>query len=99
MSAGTRRLTATLISVAIALGGLTLSGCGAVSHAVGGIVAHHVADHYLGNRRAGKIFCIYHGHRLVVDLRHHHDVAAAINAYEAYRSCKHGFGHRAASRG
>ncbi len=91
-----RRLTlALLLTGAIATTALTATGCGAVSHAVGGIVAHHIADRVLGRRTAGKVFCIYHGHRLFVDLRHGSKIAAAINAYEAYRSCKQGFGHRA----
>jgi hypothetical protein len=89
-----RTTVALLLSAAIATTALTATGCGAVSHAVGGIVAHKIANHVLGDRTAGKVFCIYHGHRLVVDLRHRSKLAAAINAYEAYRSCKAGFGHR-----
>lgn len=82
-----------MLVAVLAIGGMALSGCGAVSHAVGGIVAHKVANHFLGQRTAGKIFCVYHGHRVLVDLRTHHVFAAGINAIEAYRSCKAGFGH------
>jgi hypothetical protein len=88
-----RRSTAVLL-VVLAMGSMAVSGCGAVSHAVGGIVAHKIANHFLGKRTAGKVFCLYHGHRVLVDLRTHHVFAAGINAYEAYRSCKAGFGHR-----
>ena len=95
MSRARRTATALLVAAAFGLCAITTSGCGAVSHAVGGIVAHHIADRVLGRRTAGKIFCVYHGHRLFVDLRHRSKLAAAINAYEAYRSCKQGFGHRA----
>lgn len=78
----------------IAVPAMAAEGCGAVSHAVGGIAAHHIANHLLGTRRAGKVFCLYHGHRVLVDLRTHHVFAAGINAYEAYKSCKAGFGHK-----
>ena len=94
MSRARRTLTTLLVAGAIGLCAVTTSGCGAVSHAVGGIVAHHIANRVLGRRTAGKVFCVYHGHRLFVDLRHGSKLAAAINAYEAYRSCKQGFGHR-----
>ena len=79
--------------LAIAAGALGSTGCGAISHAVGGIAAHHLANHFLGRRTAGKLFCLYHGHRVLVDLRNHHRLAAGLNAYLAYRSCKTGFGH------
>lgn len=82
-----------MLLAVFAIGSMALSGCGAVSHAVGGIVAHKIANHVLGRHTAGKVFCLYHGHRALVDLRTHHVFAAGINAYEAYKSCKGGFGH------
>lgn len=91
------RRTLALISMvaALSLSALAVAGCGAVGHAVGGIVAHKVANSLVhsvqGRRNVDKVFCIYHGHRLLVDLRTHHVFAAGINAVEAYRSCKHGF--------
>ncbi len=90
-----RRNLAVMVTVLV-IGGssLAVAGCGATSHALGGIAAHHVANHLIGRRNAGKVFCVYHGHRLLVDLRTHHVFAAGINAYEAYRSCKAGFGRR-----
>jgi hypothetical protein len=78
----------------IAVPAIATEGCGSVSHAVGGIAAHHIANHFLGRRTAGKVFCLYHGHRVLVDLHTHHAFAAAINAYEAYKSCKAGFAHK-----
>ncbi len=89
-----RSLTVVLVMLAMATSSLAAVGCGATSHAVGGIVAHHIANHILGRRNAGKVFCLYHGHRVLVDLRNHHVFAAGINAYEAYKSCKAGFGRR-----
>ena len=90
-----RRTTAVLaIALALTVPALATAGCGAVSHAVGGIVAHHIANRVLGRRTAGKLFCLYHGHRVLVDLHNHHHLAAGINAYEAYRSCTSGFGHK-----
>ncbi len=83
-----------MLFAVLALGGVAVSGCGAVGHAVGGIAAHHIANHLIGRRNAGKVFCLYHGHRVLVDLRTHYVFAAGINAYEAYRSCKSGFGRR-----
>jgi hypothetical protein len=80
--------------LAIAVPAMASAGCGAVGHAVGGIAAHHIANHFLGRRTAGKVFCLYHGHRVLVDLHTHHVFAAGINAYEAYKSCKAGFGHK-----
>jgi hypothetical protein len=85
-----------MLFAVLVIGGssLAVAGCGATSHALGGIVAHKIANHLIGRRNAGKVFCLYHGHRLLVDLRTHHVFAAGINAYEAYKSCKAGFGHK-----
>jgi hypothetical protein len=90
-----RRTLAVLSTMLVlAVPAMATEGCGAVGHAVGGIAAHHIANHFLGRRNAGKVFCVYHGHRLLVDLHTHHVFAAGINAYEAYKSCKAGFGHK-----
>jgi hypothetical protein len=94
-----RRVLAVLLSVlALAVPALGVSACGAGGHYVGGVVAHHIANHFVrsaaGRRRVNKFFCLYHGHRVLVDLRHHHAIAAGLNAIAAYRACKAGFGHR-----
>ncbi len=94
MRSARRRLAMLMAVLAIAASGLAVSGCGATGHALGGIVAHHIANRILGRRTAGKVFCFYHGHRVLVDLHTHHVFAAGINAYEAYKSCKAGFSHR-----
>jgi hypothetical protein len=64
-----RRTLAVLFAVlAIGVPALAVTGCGAVSHAVGGIVAHKIANRVIGRRAAGKVFCFYHGRRVLVDL-------------------------------
>jgi hypothetical protein len=92
-----RRTLAMLSAVlVIAVPALAAEGCGAVSHAIGGAAAHHIIDHFVhsqkGRRRVNQVFCLYHGHRILVDLRTHHVFATGINAYEAYKSCKAGIG-------
>jgi hypothetical protein len=75
---------------------LGVAGCGAGTHYLGGVVAHHIANHFVhtpaGLRRVNKLFCLYHGHRVLVDLRQHHAFVAGLNAIAAYRACKAGFG-------
>jgi hypothetical protein len=92
-----RRLALLGVVLTVALGGAAVSGCGAVGHAVGGIVAHHLINRFVhtpaGLRRVDKLFCLYHGHRILVDLRHHSVLGASINFYEAFHSCRAGFGH------
>ncbi len=92
--------TVALLAVLMMLTGAALAsaGCGATGHFVGGVAAHHVVNHFArtpaARRRVNKVFCLYHGHRLLVDLRSHHVFGAGLNAIEAYRVCKAGFGHR-----
>jgi hypothetical protein len=93
-----RRPLAVLFAV-LALGGTALSaeGCGAGGHLLGGIVAHHVVNHFVhsakGRRRVNKLFCLYHGHRLLVDIRNGHPFIAGLNALQAFDACKAGFFH------
>ena len=96
---GLRRSVAVLATVlALATSALATAGCGAVGHAVAGVAAHHVVNHFArtpqARRNVNKVFCLYHGHRVLVDLRTHHVFAAGINAVLAYRSCKAGFGRK-----
>jgi hypothetical protein len=92
--------TFALVAALLVLGApaLASAGCGATGHALGGIVAHHIANAFVhsqsGLRNVNKVFCLYHGHRLLVDLRTHHIFAAGINAIEAYKSCTRGFGSK-----
>jgi hypothetical protein len=93
------RRTLAILFALLALGGTAVGaeGCGAGSHLVGGIVAHHILNHFVhsaaGRRRLDKLFCLYHGHRVLVDVRHHHDIIAGLNAVAAVRACKAGFFH------
>jgi hypothetical protein len=94
-----RRWFAMLATVVVLAGFAgAASGCGSTAHLLGGVAAHHVIDHFartpVARRRVNKVFCLYHGHRVLVDLRTHHVFAAGLNAIAAYRSCKAGFGRR-----
>ena len=93
-----RPLALILCLLALAVPAFASTGCGSGGHYLGGIVAHHAANHFVhsavGRRRVNKVFCLYHGHRVLVDLRTHHVFAAGLNAIAAYRSCKGGFGRR-----
>lgn len=77
---------------------LAESGCGSGSHYLGGVAAHHVANSFVhssaGRRRVNKVFCLYHGHRVLVDLRTHHVLSAGLNALSAYQACRGGFGRQ-----
>jgi hypothetical protein len=89
------RRTIAIMLVALSIGGTALgaAGCGSTGHLVGGVIAHHVLNHVIGKRNANKLFCLYHGHRVLVDLHNHHPVIAGLNAVEAYKACKGGFFH------
>ena len=94
-----KRTVAVLGAVLVlAVPALASAGCGAVSHYAAGVVAHHVVNHFArsaaAQRRVNKVFCLYHGHRVLVDLRTHHVFAAGLNAIAAYNACKRGFGRR-----
>jgi hypothetical protein len=91
-----RTLALALTAAALLTAPVLAGGCGSTGHLVGGVVAHHIANHFAktaaGRRRVNKVFCLYHGHRVLVDLRTHHVFAAGLNAVAAYRSCRGGFG-------
>jgi hypothetical protein len=94
------RRTFALLLVGLALTGsaLATTGCGAGSHYVGAVIAHHAINHFArsaaAQRRVNKVFCLYHGHRVLVDLRTHHVFTAGLNAIAAYQACRRGFGRR-----
>jgi hypothetical protein len=94
------RRTAALLATVLVLtcSALAAAGCGATGHYLGGVAAHHVINHFArtptARRRVNKVFCLYHGHRVLVDLRTHHVFAAGLNAIAAYNACKAGFGRR-----
>jgi hypothetical protein len=84
--------------LALSVPALGAAGCGSTGHYLGGVVAHHAVNHFVhtpaGLRRVNKVFCLYHGHRVLVDLRTHHVFAAGLNAIAAYHACKGGFGRK-----
>jgi hypothetical protein len=90
------RRTVAVLLCTLAAGGpaIDAAGCGAGAHLVGGVLAHHALNHLIGRRHANQLFCLYHGHRVLVDIRNHHPFIAGLNAIEAYRACKAGFFHR-----
>ena len=71
-------------------------GCGAASHYLGNVAAHHVANHYAktpaARRRVNKAFCVYSVYRAFHDLTHHHLIFGALNAHQALKNCEAGFG-------
>jgi hypothetical protein len=92
-----RSLVVVLAVLTIAGSAVGAAGCGAGGHLLGGVVAHHVLNHFVhsarGRRNVNRLFCLYHGHRVLVDIRNHHPFIAGLNALEAYRACKAGFFH------
>jgi hypothetical protein len=92
-----RALCVAGVVLGLAVPALASAGCGGGSHYVGGAVAHHVINHFVrsqaGRRRVNKLFCVYHGHRILVDVRNGHYFAAGLNGLAAYHACKGGFGH------
>jgi hypothetical protein len=99
MSFRPRRTLAVLLT-ALVLSGTALgaAGCGSTGHFLGGVAAHKIINHFArsatAQRRVNKVFCLYHGHRVLVDLKTHHVFAAGLNAIAAYNACKRGFGKR-----
>jgi hypothetical protein len=93
-----RTLALLAASLVVSVPALAAAGCGSGAHYLGGVGAHHAINHYAttpkAQRRVNKFFCVYHGHRVLVDLRHHHALFAGLNAVSAYRACTRGFFHR-----
>jgi hypothetical protein len=75
------------------------TGCGAAGHYLGGVVAHHVINHYAktptARRRVSKAFCVYHVYRAFHDLTHHHLIFGALNVHQALKNCEAGFSKNA----
>ncbi len=89
-----RRTIAIMLAV-LSIGGTALAPRAAARPATWSAASSPTTslNHVLGKRNANKLFCLYHGHRVLVDLRNHHPVIAGLNAIEAYRACKGGFFH------
>jgi hypothetical protein len=93
-----RRLALIVTVLALSISALGVAGCGAGGHYLGGVVAHHAVNRFVhtsrGRRRVNKVFCLYHGHRVLADVRGGHYFIAGLNALQAYHACKAGFGRR-----
>jgi hypothetical protein len=80
----------TLLTVPIAA-----AGCGAASHYVGGVAAHHAANHFAKTPRAkrnvSRAYCAYSVYRAFHDVTHHHLIFGALNAHQALTNCMAGF--------
>ncbi len=92
--------TMAVLGVVVVLGvpALATAGCGSSGHYLGAVVAHKVVNHFAksaaAQRRVNKVFCLYHGHRVIADVRNHHYFIAGLNALAAYHACKAGFGRQ-----
>jgi hypothetical protein len=94
-----RTLARLAVVVVLASVPLATSGCGAAGHYLGGIVAHHIANHFAktpaARRRVDKAFCAYNVYRAFHDLTHHHLIFGALNVHQALRNCEAGFSKNA----
>jgi hypothetical protein len=74
---------------------LAATGCGAAGHYLGGVVAHHIANHFAktpaARRRVSKAFCVYNVYRAFHDVTHHHLIFGALNIHQALINCEAGF--------
>jgi hypothetical protein len=74
---------------------LTAAGCGAAGHYVGGVVVHHLANHFAktpkAKRRVSQAYCAYSVYRAFHDLTHHHFIFGALNVHQAIKNCEAGF--------
>src|SRR5207248_8980897 len=72
-----KRILALLAALlVVSVPALAAAGCGSGAHYLGGVGAHHAINHYAttpkAQRRVNKFFCIYHGHRVLVDRSEEH---------------------------
>jgi hypothetical protein len=83
-----------VVSVLIAVP-VAASGCGAASHYVGGVIAHHIANHLAKTpaqkRDVSRAYCAYSVYRTFHDATHHHLIFGALNAAQAVKNCEAGF--------
>ena len=78
---------------------IAASGCGAATHYFGGVIAHHIANHYAHTpaqrRHVSQAFCAYHVYRAFHDVTHHHLIFGALNIHQAIKNCEAGFSRNA----
>ncbi|HWF55381.1 MAG TPA: hypothetical protein VG223_12160 [Solirubrobacteraceae bacterium] len=89
------RLARLLVIGTLMVTPVAAAGCGAAAHYIGGQIAHHVANHVIGVKRANRVFCIYNVYRTVHDFTHHHLLFGALNAHAAFVNCERGFAKNA----
>ncbi|MEA2196311.1 MAG: hypothetical protein QOJ25_362 [Solirubrobacteraceae bacterium] len=90
------RIAVTCVLVAVPI---SATGCGAAGHYFGGVVAHHIINHYAKTPRqrryVSQAFCAYSVYRAFHDATHHHLIFGALNAHQALKNCKAGFSRNA----
>ncbi len=96
MAGSLRRLLARVAVVCVLFTvPVAATGCGAASHYLAGVAAHHVANHFAktpkARRRVNQAFCIYSVYRAFHDITHHHLIFGALNAHQALKNCEAGF--------
>lgn len=76
-----------------------MTGCGAAGHYFGGVIAHHIANHFARTpaqrRHVSQAFCAYNVYRAFHDVTHHHLIFGALNIHAAIKNCEAGFSRNA----
>jgi hypothetical protein len=86
------RLARVLIVLMLAVTpAVAVAGCGAGTHYVENVVAHHIANHVIGKKRANKVFCVVSVYQTVHDFTHHHLLFGALTLHQAFKNCEAGF--------
>jgi ribosomal protein L34E len=97
MTRSVRKTLARLAVVCVLVSAsMATTGCGTAGHYIGGVVAHHIANHFAktpaARRRVSKAYCVYSVYRAFHDLTHHHLIFGALNVHQALKNCEAGFG-------
>jgi hypothetical protein len=100
MSFSYRRILARLAVIGVLLiPALSVSACGAGTHYLANVAAHHVANRLAttpkARRRVNRAFCLYSVYRAAHDFTHHHLIFGALNAHQAILNCEAGFSRNA----
>jgi hypothetical protein len=91
-----RRLARLLVIATLVIApAAVLAGCGAGTHYVENVVAHHVANHLIGKKRANKVFCVVSVYQTVHDFHGHHYLFGALTLRQAFKNCEAGFSKNA----
>lgn len=100
MSKSLRTLLARLaVTCALMAAPLAATGCGAAGHYFGGVVAHHLANHFARTpaqrRHVSQAYCVYSVYRAFHDVTHRHFIFGALNVHQAIKNCEAGFSRNA----